>query len=121
MDDSQTKKEIRGLVKAGLVEAKYAAKLTRAVICEADRERKILSDFLAKEYYKEMMKATPHVRTAAERGRKLAAKAVRMAKKLKKQVTMAKKKTVKKKAKARSRAKPKARKAVKAKRKVRRR
>ncbi|MEK6959530.1 MAG: hypothetical protein AABX47_00010 [Nanoarchaeota archaeon] len=84
MDDAQTKKEVRKLVKSGLVEAKYAAKLARAVINEADRERKVLGDFLMKEYAKEMKKAAPHAKVAAARGKKLVNRVVRTARKIQK-------------------------------------
>lgn len=82
MDDAQTKKEVRKLVKSGLVEAKYAARLARSVINEADRERKALGTFLMKEYAKEMKKAAPHAKVAAARGKKLVNRVVRTARKI---------------------------------------
>jgi len=102
MDDAQTKKEVRKLVKSGLVEAKYAAKLAKSVIREADRERKILAAFLMKEYAKEMKKAAPHAKAAAARGKKLVNKVVRTARKIQRSAAKAGNSTKKGMAKARA-------------------
>lgn len=82
LDKKKTRAEINNLVTAGIIEARHAGRLLKAVLGEAAREQQVISAFLFKEAAKEYRKATPHARRAAERGTRLAKKVVSAATRL---------------------------------------
>ena len=86
LNNSQTRAEVKKLVRAGFVEVKYAGQLAKAVLSESDKERKIITAFLVKEAHRELQKAAPHAKNVVYRatvhGRRLAGKVVSTARRV---------------------------------------
>lgn len=79
LNNPEIKLAVKKLVAAGMVEAREAARLAKAVSKESVRERRIILSFLAKEGAKEWRLAKPHAVRAAKQSKRFAGRVVHAA------------------------------------------